>query len=179
MPGRARMNRRLCDGIGVMMLGFSIYTWVHVLLSLVGLAAGFAVLQGLLTSERMGGWTATFLISTVATSATGFGFPYERFLPSHGVGAVSLVVLLFAILGLYVFRLAGAWRWIYAASAVIALWLNVFVTIAQVFNKVPALNAMAPTQSEPPFLITELVVMVIFMGLAIAAARKFHPPAAD
>jgi hypothetical protein len=105
---------------------------------------------------------------------TGFLFPFHRFLPSHGVGIVSLLVLAVAVLARYAFHLAGAWGRTYAISAMIALYLNVFVLIAQAFQKVPALKAMAPTQSEPPFLVTQLVVMVLFVALTIAAARRFR-----
>jgi len=158
-----------------MISGLSTFTWVHVALSLVGLASGLVVVIGLLASRRLDGWTALFLASTVATSATGFGFPFERFLASHWVGVISLAVLLAAILARYVFHLAGAWRWIYAVGAVVALYFNVFVAIAQAFMKVPALNAMAPTLSEPPFAIAQAGALAIFAVLAIAAAIKFRP----
>ncbi len=110
----------------------------------------------------------------MATSATGFGFPFFAFLPSHGVGIVSLVVLAVAIIARYAKHLAGAWRWIYAVGAVVALYLNVFVLIVQLFRKVPALAAIAPTQSEPPFFVAQLLVMALFIWLGIAAVRRFH-----
>ncbi len=132
------------------------YTLIHVLIGLVGIGSGFIVLFGLLTAKRLDGWTALFLASTVATIVTGFGFPFDHLLPSHKVGILSLVVL--AIPARYAFHLAGAWRWIYVIGAVFALYLNVFVLIVQAFLKVPALKAMAPTQSEPPFLIAQLVI---------------------
>jgi hypothetical protein len=150
------------------------YTIVHVVLSLVGIGAGFVVLAGLFASKRLDGWTALFLATTVATSVTGFGFPFEHVLPSHVVGVVSLVVLAAAILARYARHLAGAWRWIYVVGAVVALYLNVFVLIVQLFLKVPALKAMAPTQSEPPFLIAQLVVMVLFLVLGTGAVRRFR-----
>src|SRR6266511_3258979 len=152
----------------------STFTFVHVLLSLVGIGSGFIVLFGLLTGKRFDGWTALFLASTVATSVTGFGFPFDHLLPSHKVGIVSLVVLAVAIPARYAFHLAGAWRWIYVICAVVALYLNVLVLIVQAFQKVPALNAMAPTQSAPPFVLTQLVVMALFVVLAIVAAKRFH-----
>jgi hypothetical protein len=152
----------------------STFTTVHVVLSLVGIFSGFVVLIGLLGGKRLDGLTALFLVSTVLTSATGFLFPVDHFLPSHGVGIISLVVLAVAILARYAFHLAGAWRWIYVVGAVVALYLNVFVLIAQAFLKVPALKAMAPTQSEPPFLIAQLVVMALFIALGIAAAKRFR-----
>jgi hypothetical protein len=147
---------------------------VHVVLSLIGIFSGFIVMFGLFAGKRLDGWTAIFLVSTVATSVTGFLFPFHRFLPSHGVGIVSLIVLAVAILARYTFDLAGAWRRTYVISAMISLYLNVFVLVAQLFQKVPALKAMAPTQSEPPFLVAQLVVMAVFVALTIAAALRFR-----
>jgi hypothetical protein len=158
-----------------MIFGMTTYTLVHVVLSLVGILSGAIVLIGLLGARRLDGWTALFLATTVATSATGFGFPFVRLLPSHVIGIISLVVLAVAILALYVFRLAGAWRWIYVVSAMIAFYLNVFVLIFQAFLKVPSLQAMAPTQSEPPFLITQLAAMAVIVVLTIVAAIRFRP----
>src|SRR5882757_6727173 len=152
-----------------MILGMTTFTFVHVVLSLIGIFSGFVVVFGLLAGKRLDGWTAIFLVSTVATSVTGFLFPFHRFLPSHGVGIVSLLVLAVAVLARYAFRLAGAWRRTYVVTAMIALYLNVFVLIAQAFQKVPALKAMAPTQSEPPFLVSQVVCMAVFIALTIGA----------
>ncbi len=160
-----------------MILGMSIFLFIHVVLSLAAIVAGFVVLNGLLGAQRLPGWTALFLATTALTSATGFFLPADRFLPSHGVGILSLVVLLVAILALYVFHLSMRWRAAYVVTALAALWFNVFVLVAQAFNKVPALIALAPTQSEPPFLIAQTIVMVIFIFVGIAALRKFHPAA--
>jgi hypothetical protein len=159
-----------------MILGMrtSTFTLVHVIISLVGIGSGFIVTFGLLTGNRLDGWTALFLATTVATSVTGFFFPFDHLLPSHKVGIISLVVLAVAILARYGLHLAGAWRRIYAVSAMIALYLNVFVGVVQAFEKVPALNAMAPTQTEPPFLVAQIAVLVIFVGLTILAAVKFR-----
>ncbi len=161
-----------------MMFGMTIYTLVHVVLSLVGIGSGVVVLFGLLASRRLDGWTALFLVTTVATSATGFGFPFDHLLPSHVVGIVSLVVLAVAIVARYGRHLAGAWRWIYVAGAVIGLYLNVFVLIVQLFLKVPAVHALAPTQAEPPFAITQGVVLVLFVVLGLVAAIRFRPATA-
>jgi hypothetical protein len=150
------------------------FTFVHVVLSLIGIFSGFVVVFGLLAGKWLDGWTALFLLSTVATSVTGFLFPFHRFLPSHGVGILSLLVLAIAILARYPFHLAGAWRRIYGVTAVISLYLNVFVLIAQAFQKVPGLKAMAPTQSEPPFLVTQAVALAVFVLLGIGAAIKFR-----
>jgi len=159
-----------------MILGMttSTFTLVHVIISLVGIGSGFIVTFGLLTGKRLDGWTALFLATTVATSVTGFFFPFDHLLPSHKVGIISLVVLAVAILGRYGLHLAGAWHRIYAVSAMIALYLNVFVGVVQAFAKVPALKAMAPTQTEPPFLFAQIAVLVIFVGLTILAAVKFR-----
>jgi hypothetical protein len=149
------------------------FTLFHVALSLVGILSGFVVVGGFLTAKRSNGWTALFLTTTVLTSVTGFLFPFHRFLPSHAVGIVSLLVLAVTIPALYVFHLAGPWRRTYVIGSVIALYLNVFVLIAQFFMKVPALKALAPTQSEPPFLGTQVVVMLIFVVTGVLAAKRF------
>ena len=157
-----------------MILGTTTFTFVHVVISLAGILSGLVVLFGLIAGKRLDGWTALFLITTVATSVTGFMFPFHKLLPSHVVGAISLVVLAIAILARYSRHLAGGWRRTYVISAVIALYLNVFVLIVQLFEKVPALNAMAPTQSELPFKITQVVVMALFVVLGIFAAKGFR-----
>jgi hypothetical protein len=158
-----------------MSLGLTLITFVHVVLSLVGICSGLVVLGGLVAARRLNGWTALFLASTVATSLTGFLFPFERFLPSHAIGIVSLIVLAVALIARYTFELARAWCGVYVISAVAALYLNVFVLIAQLFQKVPALNALAPTQSEPPFLPTQVIVFALFIVLAIVALIRFRP----
>lgn len=152
----------------------SAFTLFHVVLSLIGIASGFVVVYGLLTSKRFDGWTTLFLATTVATSVTGFLFPVHHFLPSHGVGIVSLIVLAFAILARYRYRLEGGWRRTYAITATVALYLNVFVLVVQLFMKVPALKELAPTQSEPPFAVAQLAVLLLFTALTIRAAMKFH-----
>jgi hypothetical protein len=159
-----------------MILGLSTatYTFLHVLISLIGIGSGLVVMFGFITGKRSDTLTAVFLTTTVLTSVTGFGFPFNHLLPSHVLGIISLVVLTIAIPALYVFHLAGSWRWIYVVGASMALYLNVFVLIAQLFMKVPALKALAPTQSEPPFLVAQLLVLLIFVGLTILAAKRFH-----
>jgi hypothetical protein len=148
---------------------------IHVLLSLVGMFAGFVFLYGLLTGRVSDGWTATFLVTTILTSLSGFPLPPFGFDPPRAVGVISLVLLALAVAALYVFRLAGSWRWIFVGSAVIALYLNVFVGVVQAFQKLPFLQTLAPTQSEPPFLVTQLVVLVAFIALGVLAAIKFRP----
>jgi len=150
------------------------FTLLHVAISLVAIISGFVVVQGLLTAKRLDGWTAIFLLFTLATSVTGFLFPFHRFMPSHVFGILSLLVLAPCFFARYRRHLIGHWRLVYVITAMIALYLNVFVLIAQSFQKIPALHALAPTQSEPPFLLSEVVVMVIFIALAIAAAIRFR-----
>jgi hypothetical protein len=164
----------------VMILGMSADTFplVHVVLSLVGIGSGLIVVFGMLGAKRLDGWTALFLATTVLTSVTGFFFPVTGFLPSHAVGILSLAFLAAALLALYVYRLAGAWRWIYVVGAVVALYFNVFVGVVQAFRKVSFLEPLAPTQSEPPFLVAQLAVMAIFIVLGVLAVRRFHPPKA-
>ncbi len=152
----------------------STYTLIHVLISLLGIGSGLAVMFGLLAGKRLDGWSALFLVSTVATSLTGFGFPFDHLLPSHKVGIISLFVLAIAILARYAFHLAGAWRWIYVVTASIALYLNVFVGVVQSFENLPSLKALAPTQSEPTFVAAQLVVLAIFVLLTVFAVRQFR-----
>jgi len=160
-----------------MIFGMTIatFTLVHVVLSLVGIFAGLVVLFGMFSSKRLDGWAALFLATTVLTSVTGFPFPRDHVLPSHIVGVISLVVLAIAIFALYFGRLEGSWRWIYVVGAVFALYLNVFVLVVQAFLKVAFLNALAPTQSDPLFIVTQLVVLGIFVLLGILAVRSFRP----
>jgi len=148
------------------------FTFVHVALSLVGIGAGFVVLSGLLSGSERAGWTALFLVTTVATSVTGFGFPVDHLLPSHVVGVVSLVVLAVAILARYALRLRGAWRSTYVVSAALALYLNVFVGVIQAFLKVSALHAVAPRQTEPPFVATQIAVLALFIVLTVLATKR-------
>jgi len=149
------------------------FTVVHVVLSLVGIGSGCVVVFGLLTGKRADRWTALFLTSTAATSATGFGFPRDHLLPSHVVGGISLLVLAAAIAARYTFHLARAWRRVYVIAAMTALYLNVFVLVVQLFRRVPALTALAPTQSEPPFALAQLFVLALFVALTAVAAIRF------
>jgi uncharacterized membrane protein SirB2 len=157
-----------------MILGMSPLLFTHVVLSLVGIVTGLVFLYGLLTGKPHGGWTAVFLATTVLTSVTGFPLPATQILPSHIFGVISLVVLAVAIAALYAYHLAGAWRWIYVATALAALYLNVFVGIVQSFQKLAFLKPLAPTQSEPPFLIAQLLVLGLFIVLGFVAAKRFR-----
>lgn len=157
-----------------MFAGFTAFTWFHTALSLVAIVAGLVVVRDLLASRTPPNWTAAFIATAVLTSVTGFGFT-APFGPSHVVAIISLVLLAGSIAALYGFHLAGPWRWIYAVAQTLAQYFLVFVLVVQIFRKVPVLHALAPTESEPPFAITQGVVLVIFLTLMIAAARKFHP----
>jgi hypothetical protein len=150
------------------------YTLIHVLISLVGIGSGLVVSFGLIRGKLLSAWTTWFLATTVATSVTGFFFPFHGFTPAYAVGAISLVVLAVAILARYSFHLSGAWRWLFVVNSLLALYFNVFVLVAQLFQKVPALKALAPTQSEPPFLVTQLIVLALFFALTILAAIRFR-----
>lgn len=152
----------------------SAFTLFHVVLSLVAIAAGFVVVFGFLASKSSDGWTMLFLTTTVATSVTGFLFPFHGFLPSYGVGILSLIVLAIAIAARYRFHLEGGWRRTYVITAVLALYLNFFVLVVQAFLKTPFLNAIAPTQSDPPFKLTQLAVLLLFAILGFRAAVRFR-----
>ena len=158
------------------MLGMTLetFTFVHVVLSLVGILSGALAVSGMRAGKRRAGWTALFLVTTVATSVSGFGFPFERLLPSHIIGIVSLAVLTVAILARYALHLTGVWRTVYAICAVAALYFNVFVLVVQSFLKIPALHALAPTQTEPPFAIAQLAVLALFVWLGIGAVKGFR-----
>jgi hypothetical protein len=160
-----------------MILGMTTLTFVHVVISLIGIFSGFVVVFGFLAGKRLDGWTALFLSTTVATSVTGFFFPFHGVTPGHILGILSLIVLALAIFARYGRQLAGGWRKTYVITAVMAQYLNFFVLIVQSFQKVPALKAMAPTQSEGPFKVTQLVALVVFLGLGIAGAVKFRDEA--
>ena len=151
------------------------YTIIHTLISLIAILTGFVVLFAMLASKRFDNWTKWFLITAVATTITGFFFPFHGFTPAIGLGIISLPFLALTIFARYSKRLAGLWRWIFAIGAVICLYFNLFVLVVQLFEKIPALHAMAPTQTEPPFKLTQLIVLLVSVLLAIVAVIRFHP----
>jgi hypothetical protein len=151
------------------------FTLLHVIISLIAIVSGLVVLFAMFGSHRLTRWTAIFLFATILTSVTGFYFPGTTLTPARIFGIASLVILVPTLLGRYVFHMRGLWRWIYVGGAVIALYLNVFVLIAQSFAKIPELQVLAPTQSEPPFLITEAAGLAIFAVLGVIALFRFHP----
>ena len=162
-----------------MVFGMSLatFTLIHVIISLVGIGSGLIVLFGMFGGKRLDGMTALFLATTALTSLTGFGFPFEHITPGIILGILSLIVLAIAVPARYSFHTAGRWRSIYVVTAVIALYFNCFVLIAQSFLKIPALHPLAPKGNEPPFAIAQGILLVLFIVAGILAAKKFHPEA--
>lgn len=158
-----------------MLAGMNAYTLVHVLLSLVGIASGLVVLYGMLIARHWPAWAHVFVWTTVATTLTGFGFPFNGFTPAIGTGIVSTAILFMTVIALYGKKLAGWWRRLYVISAIAALYLNVFVLIVQLFLKLPSLHALAPQGKEPPFAITQGVALLVFVIAGFAAAQRFRP----
>jgi hypothetical protein len=161
-------------GIRNMPTGLGALTFIHVAISLIAIFAGFVVTYGMLTARRMDFWTAVFLANTVLTSATGFLFPIHGVTPGLVFGVISMVLLAAAIAARYRYRLAGPWRATYVVCATVSFFLNFLVLIVQSFQKVPPLHALAPTQSEPPFLAAQLVALVAFLVLGFLSLRRFH-----
>ncbi|HSW23174.1 MAG TPA: hypothetical protein VLJ62_10430 [Burkholderiaceae bacterium] len=150
------------------------FTLIHVVISVLGIIAGLVVVGGLMSGARLDGWTTFFLATTIVTSVTGFGFPFTKVLPPHVVGAISLVVLAVCVVARYWKQLAGAWRTTYVITAVVALYLNVFVLVVQLFIKTPPLAQLAPTQQEAPFALTQALVLALFVWLGWSALRGFR-----
>ena len=164
-----------------MVLGMPLatFTFLHVLISLVGIASGLIVLERFFRNRTLGVSNTVFLITTILTSVTGFLFPFKTFgSPAHIVGTISLLILAIALFALYAGNLVGPWRWIYVSTAMVALYLNVFVAVAQSFAKIGRLHALAPTGSEPPFVIIQVIVLVLFIVLGIVTLMRFRPPTA-
>ena len=156
-------------------LSLAAFTTLHVLISLAAIASGIVVVAGMLRADRLGGWTALFLALTMLTSLTGFLFPIKGFTPALGTGLISVAILLVALWALYG-HLNGAWRPVYVVCAVAALYLNVPVLVVQAFLKAAPLHALAPYGSEPPFLVTETLALIVFVTLGFLALRRFYPP---
>ena len=162
----------------IMVPGFSLaaFTTLHVLISLAAIASGIVVVAGMLRADRLGGWTALFLALTMLTSLTGFLFPIKSFTPALGTGLISVAILLVALWALYGGHLNGAWRPVYVVCAVAALYLNVLVLVVQAILKAAPLHAVAPYGSEPPFLVTETIALIVFVMLGFLTLRRFYPP---
>jgi hypothetical protein len=161
-----------------MVLGMSIaaFTMLHVIISLIAIGTGFIVLFGLISGRLLSPWNGVFLATTILTSLTGFAFPNTKVTPGIVLGVLSLIVLAIALIALYVFHLRGGWRRTYAITAMIALYFNVFVLIAQIFEHVPVFHALAPTGTETPFKAAQLLLLVLFAVLISAATKKFRNP---
>jgi hypothetical protein len=163
-----------------MILGLSVatFTLLHVLLSVVAILSGLIVMIGMWGAHRLEGWTGVFLTATVLTSVTGFLFHSARFGPPHVIGLISLLLLVLAILARYSYHMTGSWRWIYVLSALLALYFNVFVALVQAFQKLPLLQPLAPTGTEPPFAVTQGLVLLAFALFTWVALKRFRPDAA-
>ena len=161
-----------------MVLGMSLstYTTLHVILSLIGIGTGFIVLFGFFNGKLLSSWNVMFLVTTILTSLTGFGFPNDKVTPGIVLGVLSVIVLAIAVVALYVFHVKGGWRRTYAITAMIALYFNVFVLIAQTFEHVPAFHALAPTGTETPFKAAQTLLLILFAVLITTAAKKFRTP---
>ncbi len=153
--------------------GLLAFTLFHTAISLVAIVAGFVVVWGFIASRYLKGWTDVFLATTAATSITGFFFPFHGIKPAHILGIISLLVLIPTVLA-YRRRMVGHWRWIFVMGGVVSLYLNFFVLIVQAFEKVPALHALAPTQSEPPFQVAQGLALVFFIVLGVLSLRRFR-----
>src|ERR1700722_1045683 len=160
-----------------MILGMSIasFTLFHVILSLVGIGSGLVVAVGMLAAKRLDGWTALFLATTVLTSVTGFLFHSAHFGPPHVIGLLSLLLLVLAVLARYSYHMAGSWRWIYVVTAVLSLYLNAFVGVVQAFQKLPLLQPLAPTGTEPPFVVAQGLGLIAFIVLTVLTLKRFYP----
>jgi hypothetical protein len=152
-----------------------IYTIIHTLISLIAIFTGIVIVFGMLARNRLDGWTKWFLTTAVLTTVTGFFFPFHGLTPAFTLGIITVPVLAITIYARYAKQLAGAWRWIYVIGAVLSLYFNLFVFVVQAFEKLPALHALAPTQTEPPFKLTQLIVLAVAILLAIVAVIRFRP----
>jgi len=160
-----------------MILGMSTasFTVFHVILSLIGIGSGLVVVVGMWAANRLDGWTALFLATTVLTSVTGFLFHSSHFGPPHVIGLLSLLLLVLAILARYSYDMDGSWRWVFVVTAMLSLYFNVFVGVVQAFQKLPLLQPLAPTGSEPPFAIAQGLVLVVFVVFTVFALKRFYP----
>lgn len=159
----------------VLGMSLSLFTQIHVIISLVAIVSGLIATAGMLMNRPLPAMTALFLFTTILTSVTGFFFPFHGVTPAIIVGILSLVILLIASIARYSRHLAGGWRGIYIVTAMFALYLNCFVLVAQLFEHVPAFHVHAPTGTEPPFKILQAIVLITFVILTVVAVRKFRP----
>jgi hypothetical protein len=153
------------------------FTAIHVLLSLIGIVSGVVTLFGLIAANSMKRATLLFIVTTLATSATGFFFPFHGFTPALGVGIVSLIILGAVIVARYRFRLTGAWRWVYVIGALTALYFNSFVLVIQRFLKIPRLHMLAPTGTELPLVLAQFLVLAFYLVTGALAVKGFRSAA--
>ena len=158
-----------------MIFDITTFTLIHTLISLIAITAGLVVMGGLMAGKRLDGWVGLFLLTTALTSITGFGFPFTALIASHYVGVISLLILPPVIYARYQKHLLGSWRGVFVVGTALTLYLNFFVLVVQLFRRVPALLVSAPTQQEPPFVVTQVLVMAMFAILSVAAFKKFPP----
>ena len=158
-------------------LGLSAFTTLHVVISLIAIVAGLIVMFGMLGTYHAGGLAAIFLILTILTSVTGFMFPFNGVTPAILVGILSCVLLAIACIALYAMKAAGPWRWIYVLTALVSLYLNVFVLVIQSFLKIPPLHEIAPGNppAGPAFAVVQGVVLVFFVIMTIQVWRRYRP----
>jgi hypothetical protein len=149
------------------------FTLIHTLISLIAITAGLVVMGGLMAERRLDGWIGLFLVTTALTSITGFMFPLTQLIASHYVGFISLLILPPVIYARYRKHLLGKWRGVFVVGTALTLYLNFFVLVVQLFRRVPALLVSAPTQKEPPFVVTQILVLALFAVLSVAAFKKF------
>jgi hypothetical protein len=155
-------------------MSIAAFTTLHVAISLVGIATGFIVAFGMIGARRLPAWNALFLATTALTSLTGFLFPFKGVTPGIVIGILSMLILIVAVVALYSKHLSGGWRGTYVITAMLAQYFNFFVLIVQSFEKVPSLHALAPTGSEGPFKIAQLLVLVLFIALTVVAFKRFR-----
>ncbi|MGH6813891.1 MAG: hypothetical protein ACREHE_17675 [Rhizomicrobium sp.] len=157
------------------MLGLSLFTASHIVISLVGIVAGFVAIQGMIAGRRTPRWTILFLAFTLATTLTGFLFPHHGVTPAITLGLISLAVAVPTLAARYAFDMRGAWRTVWVVGAVLLQYFNCFVLVAQLFAKVPALHALAPTGNEPPFAAAQGVLLLALLAACVLAVRRFRP----
>jgi len=162
-----------------MMLGLSLsaFTTLHVIISLIAIVAGLVVMFGMVGVHKSGALTAVFLIFTILTSVTGFMFPFNGITPGILIGILSCILLAIACVALYSMHLAGPWRWIYLLTALVSLYLNVFVLVIQSFLKIPPLHELAPGNppAGPAFAVVQGIVLVFFAVMIVRVWQRFHP----
>ncbi|SFS00300.1 hypothetical protein SAMN05216570_1417 [Dyella sp. OK004] len=148
-----------------------LFTAFHTVISVVAILAGIGAVRGLFLGRVRSAAMATFLVSAIVTTVTGFMFPYHGFTPAIGVGVIALLVLAWALLAQRRTALSAGSGAQFAVAIVVSEYFLVFVLVAQTFAKLPALNALAPNVQQPFFGAVQLIVLIAFTVIAIRAAR--------